>query len=130
MSTITQDRHDGIVQQVVHKTDDWMRYAKAVVESVLAKHAHGQREFAADDVDDDRRPMNAHLSGNVWHSLATSGILEPVMVAPDQIKTRRSTAKGRHNARVQVYRLASYDMAVKCLSKHHGVVAEPQMTLL
>lgn len=130
MSEIDPARHEAIMQQVVHKPAEWLAYERAVVEACCAGWLRGEREFAADNVAADRRPLNRGMAGNVWHSLVRAHILEPVYCMDfGQIKRRRSHSESRKDAWVNVYRLTSFDAGAAWLAKHGGPALTPQMEL-
>lgn len=112
------ERVEGVLQQVVHKPAEWLAYERAVVQAVHDGMIHGRHEFAADDVPEEQRPASKGLAGNVWASLTRASILEPVFVAPGQIKRRKSESRSRKAAWVNVYTARSFGAVLSWLEKH------------
>ena len=126
---IDELRHDGMMQQMVHKPAEWIAYERAVVETCCKAWMAGRREFAADDVPVHLRPLSAGLPGNVWHALVRANVLEPVEIGGGQIK-RRASKSGTAKARwINCYRLRSYAAGAAWLRDHAGIEIAPQMEL-
>ncbi len=123
-------REDGIACQFVWKSNDLRRYAVAFVRVAASRYNCAAGECAADDVPEDVAASVPHgVPGNACHILTTAHVIEPVYVAPGQIKRRMSTRESRKSAWVNVYRLCSLTSADTFLRRNDNGFEQRQSEL-
>lgn len=110
----------AIMQEVVWKNGEVMRFAVALIKRALEKLAVGATQFTTDIVPDSERGGGHGIAGSVVTMLQTANVIAPVGVYQDKIfyplrlQSARPTTKARY---LGAYKLCSRQLAEEFLKR-------------